>query len=151
MRQHLINSKDDEPDLIWKIISGAIKETAGRNGGRIKKNDIMVSAFEYHEYLRDIFADQGIDGGDIRNLANWRYKTRKAENDRGKFWKWKNLVKKGSLAKDWASGYTILLNQYSIDWTKNFKQNGFPEIIGHDEEVDTMERILSRELSLIHI
>lgn len=145
VRQHLINSKDDEPDLIWKIISGAIKETAGRNGGRIKKNDIMVSAFEYHEYLRDIFADQGIDGGDIRNLANWRYKTRKAENDRGKFWKWKNLVKKGSLAKDWASGYTILLNQYSIDWTKNFKQNGFPEIIGHDEEVDTMERILSRQ------
>ncbi len=147
LRQYLKDNDPDDSELTWKILSGAIEETAERNGRRIKKNDVLVSASENHPYLKNIFADIGIDAQDIRNLANWIYKTRKNEEDRKKFWKWKNLVKKGSLAKDWASGYTILLDRYSIDWTKNFKKRGFLEIIGHDEEISTMERILSREKS----
>jgi len=145
VRRHLKSSKDDDSELIWRIIFGAIKETAERDGKRIKKNDLLVSAFKHHEYLRNLFANQGIDEGDIRNLSNWVYRTQKMISDRKKFWKWKNLVKKGSLAKDWASGYTILLDRYSIDWTNKFKKIGFPEIIGHKEEVNAIERILSRE------
>ncbi len=147
LRRELRESRDGEPGLTDEIISGAVAEVAGRNGKRVKKNDILFSASERHDHLKGLFADRGIDSRDIRNLANWIYKTRKAESDRRKFWKWKNLVKKGSLAKDWASGYTILLDRYSIDWTKNFKKTGFPEIIGHKDEISAMERILSRERS----
>ncbi len=145
VRRNLKRSEDGEPGMMDDIISGAVAEVAGRNGKRIKKNDILFSASERHGYLKDLFSDKGMESRDIRNLADWIYKTRKVESDRRKFWKWKNLIKKGSLAKDWASGYTILLDRYSVDWTKNFKKTGFPEIIGHKEEISAMERILSRE------
>ncbi len=145
VRKSLIEIEDEDPDLMWKLIAGALIETRNRNGKRIKKNDILVSAYENHPFFKNILTDKGIEAQDIRNLADWIHRTKRISENRKKFWKWKNLIKKGSLAKDWASGYTILLDRFSIDWTRKFKKEGFPEIIGHKEEIRTMERILSRK------
>ena len=69
---------------------------------------------------------------------------RKKEENKKKFWKWENLIKKGSLAKDWASGYTIMLDKFSINWTDYFKRNGFPDIIGHKKQIEETERVLAK-------
>jgi len=137
--------EDDDSELLEKIIIASAQETADRKGGRIKKNDVLVAAYKEYPYIREVFDDKGINGDDIRNLSNWIYKLKQKESEEKRFWEWKNLIKRGSLAKDWASGYTILLDKFSSDWTDIFKKVGFPEIVGRDQEVDEIERILSRE------
>ncbi len=64
-----------------------------------------------------------------------------AENK--KFWKWKNLIKKGSLAKAWSAGYTLTLDKFGVDYSEMEKMAGFPRVIGHQKEIKRMERILS--------
>ncbi|MGI6636975.1 MAG: AAA family ATPase [Minisyncoccales bacterium] len=136
---------EESKEILYKVINRSLLETADRGGKRIKKNDVLVAAFQEYSLIKDVFADKGANADDIRNISNWIYKLRIKEDEDKRFWEWKNLVKKGSLAKDWASGYTILLDQYSHDWTKSFRRVGFPEIIGRDKEAAAMERILSRE------
>jgi ATP-dependent Clp protease ATP-binding subunit ClpC len=53
----------------------------------------------------------------------------------------------GSLAKDWAAGYTLTLDRFSIDLSEVVKRKGFPEIIGHQKEIAALERILARRES----
>ncbi len=143
LRKTLTKIKNEDSNLLTKIIEGAIIETRERGGKRIKKNDILISATENYPFLQGLFAEKGIDKKDIQNLSNWVYQTRKKSEEKKKFWEWKNLIKKGSLAKDWASGYTIFLDRFSDNWTKIFQKRGFPEIIGHKDEIKAVERILA--------
>jgi len=48
----------------------------------------------------------------------------------------------GSLGKDWATGYTITLDQYSIDWRKSVKKWLFKAIIGHEKEIEQVQAAL---------
>lgn len=144
IRGELKNRKDENQELLWEVIEESIYETLSRDGKRVKKNDVLVSACNHHLLLKSLLVNNQIEIQDIRNLSNWIYRTKTSLSDRKKFWKWRNLIKRGSLAKDWASGYTILLDRFSTNWTNVFKKNGFPEMIGHKEEIKVMERTLSR-------
>jgi hypothetical protein len=43
---------------------------------------------------------------------------------------WENLLKHGSLGRDWAFAYTVTLDKFSIDWTRIIEARGVEEIIG---------------------
>ena len=48
------------------------------------------------------------------------------------------------MGKDWASGYTITLDQYGIDWRKIVSTWTHREIVGHQKEIEQAEMILAR-------
>lgn len=54
------------------------------------------------------------------------------------------MAKIGSVGKEFAAGYTITLDKFSVDLTKEVLRLGYPEIIGHQTEIEQMERILAR-------
>ena len=82
---------------------------------------------------------------DIPNILRWHYQLRVKIAEQKKFWLKKNLRRYGSFGKDWASGYTITLDQFGYDISKEVMALGFPRVIGHAKEKDTIERVLSRQ------
>ena len=54
------------------------------------------------------------------------------------------MVRKGSIARDLTSGYSILLDSYSRDLKESFKMVGFREIVGHKNEIKQTERVLEK-------
>lgn len=52
---------------------------------------------------------------------------------------------RGSLARDWAAAYTITLDRFVIDRTKEARRLGFPRVVGHEKEMKAMERALTRQ------
>ena len=48
------------------------------------------------------------------------------------------------MAKNWTAGYTLTLDRFSIDLSEVAKRQGFPDIIGHQKEIEATERILAR-------
>ncbi|MEK7167817.1 MAG: hypothetical protein AAB791_02325, partial [Patescibacteria group bacterium] len=82
---------------------------------------------------------------DIENLTWWLESLKKRTADKRRWWDYQNLMKKGTLAKEWTAGYTIHLDKYSVDWTEIAKKQGFPEIIGHAKEIEQIERVLARQ------
>ena len=109
---------------------------------RIEIGDILIALTRHDLIFKQILIDADLKAEDIENLTRWlEYLERKIEEGR-KFWEWKNLLKNGTLAKEWTAGYTVNLDKFSVDITTMMRSQGFREIFTHKKEVAMVERIL---------
>ncbi len=111
---------------------------------RIEMGDILAGMSQYDPVFKKILITANLKKEDIENLSWWVENLDRKIRENKKFWEWKNLIKRGSIAKDWAAGFTITLDQFSTDWTEVIKKRGFEDIIGHKRELEQIETILSR-------
>jgi len=72
---------------------------------------------------------------------NEYYQEREKKN---KWWEKENLFLYPPLARDWAYGYTYLLNHYSDELTSENYLQGKPSIIDRDKEIHAIEEVLSK-------
>ncbi|MDO8436083.1 MAG: ATP-dependent Clp protease ATP-binding subunit [bacterium] len=122
----------------------ALKIAREKNHSRISVGDILTSLSGQEPVFKNILIEHELKKEDIENLTWWQESLEKEIEENSKFWEWKNLIKKGSLAKSWASGYTITLDRFSIDLSEVVRKQGFQEVIGHQKEMEAIERILAR-------
>ena len=128
-----------------KVILTATGIAQNRGKENIAIEDIIISQSKIDPIFRKHLIAGGLKTDDIENLSWWLEFLEEKTAERKKFWEWKNLIKRGTIAKNWAAGFTITLDQFSADWTEVLKDRGMEEIMGPDEEVMEMERILSQE------
>ncbi|MCJ7787010.1 AAA family ATPase, partial [Patescibacteria group bacterium] len=127
-----------------KVILEALKIAQRKNHQTIEMGDILISQSQIDPTFKKYLIATNLKTQDIENLADWLESLKEKNAERKKFWEYKNLAKRGNLAKQWAAGYTITLDQYSIDWTDFIKRRGFEEIIGHKLTIEKIERILTK-------
>ena len=145
LKKYLKKSIDVKIDIKQEVILNALKVAQRKKHQRIEKGDMITALSEYEPMFKKILIENNLTTKDVENLTWWEENLEEEIKERKKFWKWENLIKKGSLAKEWAFGYTITLDKFSIDLSKVLKKRGSPEIIGHQEEIRAIERILSKE------
>jgi len=126
------------------IILESFKIAEKKEHPRVEIGDIITALAKYDLIFRQILIDANLKVEDIENLTWWLEDLEERIRERKKFWEWKNLIKRGTLAKEWTAGYTLTLDRFSIDISEVVRRRGFPEIIGHKKEIEAMERILSR-------
>jgi ATP-dependent Clp protease ATP-binding subunit ClpC len=134
-----VYSKDFQNSILESL-----KIAQKKNHQRVEIGDILTALAKEDLIFQRVLIETGLKVEDIENLTWWLESLEEKVAERKKFWEWKNLIKKGTLAKEWAAGYTITLDRYSIDLTELMKKMGFPEHIGHKAEIEAIERILSR-------
>ncbi len=134
------NFSKDFQDTIFE----ALKISGQKDRKRIEIGDILAALAGKDLIFRKILIDSGLREEDMDNLGRWRESLKENIENRKKFWEYKNLAKHGSIAREWASGYTIILDQFGIDWTDYVKNRGFEKIIGHKETILQVERVLGR-------
>jgi ATP-dependent Clp protease ATP-binding subunit ClpC len=127
------------------VILEAAKFAQGRNKERIGSGDILVAQAKIDPTFKKALIDSNLKKEDIENLVIWFESVEKKIERKRKFWEYENLMSWGSLGRDWAAGYTITLDQFSMDWLGGIKLYGIEEMIGHERELLQMERILSRD------
>ena len=132
-------SKDFQ-DTIYE----ALKILEGKDHKRIEIGDILAALAKKDLIFRKILVDSGLREEDIDNLVRWLEALKERTENKNKFWEYKSLAKHGSIATEWASGYTIVLDKFAIDWTDYVKNRGFEKIIGHKEAISQSERVLGR-------
>ncbi|MCG2699824.1 ATP-dependent Clp protease ATP-binding subunit [Candidatus Parcubacteria bacterium] len=122
---------------------GAMKMAQQGNRQRIEARDILVGISKA-EFFKSILIEASLKMEDFENITLWfDYLKRKTE-ERKKFWNYDNLTAYGSLGKDWATGYTITLDQYSVDWRRLVRRWLFKAIIGHEKEIEQVQAALSK-------
>ncbi len=127
-----------------EIILESAEIAKGRGHSRIEVGDVFTSLAKKDPIFQHLLVENNLRVEDIENLTWWYESlTRKREREK-RWWEYDNLIKKGTLAKEWTAGYTVTLDKYSIDWTESAKRQKFPEIIGHESEIEQTERILAR-------
>jgi len=136
--------KDIFADSFKEVILESLKIAKKRKNKKIEIFDIVVALAKYDSVFKELLIKYDLKAKDIENLSLWLKRLEKREEKTKRFWEWENLLKKGSLAKEWAAGYSITLDRFSVDLTELARIKGFPKIIGREEEVSEMERVLSK-------
>jgi len=130
----------------------SLKVAEKKNHLRIEAGDIITGLAKHDLIFKKILIDNNLKVQDIENLSWWLEDLEKKIKESKRFWEWKNLIKRGSLGKEWTAGYTLTLDRFSIDLSEVLRKRGFPEIIGHQKEISAVERILSgREINNVLI
>ncbi len=127
--------KDDE-------IKEIIFELSNQKKEKISPGDLFVLLSKKNIIFKNFLIENQIKTEDIQQVWQWVEYLEQEFLERKKFWKFENLLRFGSLAREWTAGYTILLDRFSTDVTKIMKKQGFRRIFAHAEEVETMEKIL---------
>ncbi len=135
-----VGYSQDYKDTIWESLKIAQK----RGHQKVVVGDILSALAAHDPVFRKVLIDANLKKEDIENLSWWLESLRKRVEERKKWWQYENLMKRGTLAKEWTAGYTLNLDRYSTDWTETAKKQRFPEIIGHQKEIEQAERILGR-------
>ncbi len=127
-----------------KAILSALQIAKERGGQRIIIGDLISALSEVDTTFKKYLMAVNLKSRDIKNLSWWLEDLKNKIEERKKFWLWKNLIKQGSMAKNWTAGYTLTLDRFSLDLSEIAKRQGFPDIIGHQKEIEAIERILAR-------
>lgn len=127
-----------------KTIKDAAKIAKDRGYETIGEKEIFAALSKDDEFFKKILIDYDLKAVDVENMTAWLSSAEDVAEKNRKFWSYENLLRKGSFGKQWASGYTITLDQYSTDWTKTVSRWMFREIIGHKKEIEESEMILAR-------
>ncbi len=145
IKEKIIAKKSQWLGNYEKLIVKAAKIAAGRGKGKIGVGDILIAGASEVKEFENYLTLNGLEGADILNLVDWvEYWQEKMEMLK-KFWDKENLKRIGRIGRDWASGYTVLLDRYSYDLREKIGRSGVREIIGHQREAEIMERILEKE------
>ncbi len=126
------------------VIVTALKTALSEDHNTVGAGSLMVGLAEHNSLLKEILVQADLKKDDIVNLSWWFSSIENKIARNKEWWAYENLLQYGSLGKDWASGYTITLDQYSIDWSVIGSKQGFGEIIGHKIEIEETERVLAR-------
>ncbi len=127
-----------------KVILDAGKLSVQRNHNVIGEKEILVALARNNDFFKKALIEYDIKISDIENLTLWldSIEERLAKNKR--FWSYENLSRIGTTGKDWSSGYTINLDQYSIDWRNVVSKWLLREVIGHQKEIEEVQMVLAR-------
>ncbi|MDD5221149.1 MAG: AAA family ATPase [Candidatus Pacebacteria bacterium] len=137
------NRSGEETVLLETIIKFAKQLAESKGNVNITIGDLIMSLAKHESFFKKELIIRGLQAEDVEGLINWQDRVANKQKENAKFWEYKNMVRKGSLGKQWAAGYTITLDQYSIDWTEKIKKEGYPDVIGYVNETELAERILS--------
>ena len=125
-----------------EITKKALIVAKERKRNRVYLRDLLFVLSKENIFFQKYLIVKDLKPEDIDNLGKWFERVEKEIKRTKKFWAYDNLLKKGSLARNWTSGYTVTLNKYSIDITEEVRQNSF-KLVDHQKELNLLERYLT--------
>ena len=132
------------PDF-QKIILPSAKAALESGKQKIYLGDLLVGFALADEFFQKFLTQSDFKKDDIFNLVSWYSRLEKTVAFRKRFWDKENLMKNGSIARDFAAGYTITVDKYARDIRRAIRKGGEQEIVGHKREAEQVERVLERE------
>lgn len=139
----------DKADVLFsesfeKTIQEALNLAGQRARGFIGEKEILIALSKNDEFLKKILVQHDLKDKDLENITLWLDNLEEKIQDSKKFWTRENLLKFGSLGRDFASGFTVTLDQFSINWWKITRSSVFGDIIGHQKEIEEVQTILTK-------
>ena len=140
----LSKSKINFSKSFEKIIIESVKISAEAGHDKIGEKEILISLAKNDDFFKQVLIEAELKDRDVLNICYWLDSLEKKIKENKKFWAKDNLSRIGSLGKDFASGFTFTLDQFSFNWREYVRKNVFSEVVGHQKEIDQLEVILSK-------
>jgi len=107
--------------------------------------NILIALAVHSEFFRKFLFHEKLKKNDVRVLTRWQSSLQSKRETAQQFWSKENLQSFRGVGKGWASGYTIHLDRYAHDVTRQILKHGFrANLYGRKAESENIERILAR-------
>lgn len=143
VKKELKRSLKINEESFEKAIVESINIAVSKKHKRVTSGDLLSALAKVDETFKEVLLMNKLKKEDIDNLVIWLENIERKKMLARKFWRYENLAKRGTLAKEWTAGFTITLDQYSRDITDSIRKKDL-EFIGHEDQIKIMERTLSR-------
>ena len=143
----LENSKRQRKLLpsLGKILLAAAQEALKEKHSRLGIVDILMALGRYDASFVQVLIQHNLDANDFQHVLEWYERLYQKSKQHQKFWTLKNLLRKGSLAANWAAAYTLTIDRYATDWTRLARlENPDLSVLGHQKEIAQIEDILDK-------
>jgi ATP-dependent Clp protease ATP-binding subunit ClpC len=137
LKKRLLEDKREEDEL-----ENLVTEL-GEGKEKIKIGEILFNLAQKNKIFKEFLIQYELKPDDLKEVSDWIDYLKEEFLEAKKFWKYENLIKKGTLAREWTAGYTVLLDKFSFDVTKSMRSQAHRRIFAHEDEVKTMETILA--------
>lgn len=115
-----------------------------RNHSLIEVEDMLEALAERNKQFNDLLIAYDLTSSDIFRMAHWyRIIAETIAKEKNTLLP-RNLKRYGTIGREWAHAYTITLDLFSRELTKQVRRQNFPRAIGHDKEKDALEAILAK-------
>src|SRR3989344_3136916 len=129
-------------DDFKKAVLAAANAAAVWQGDHIGERELFLGLAAHDEFFKKVLSDHDLKLQDVENLTAWQGALEKKIAKNNEVWSRENLATLGSLGRDFASGFTVTLDAFSVDWRKVVSRDIFQEIVGHTKEVEEVEMAL---------
>ncbi len=96
------------------------------------------------ETLEAVLKENKLSEEDFKEIVLWVSRQHEREILAKRFWRRENLLAGRGIGKDWAYGYTANLDKYSVDLGAPSARKFKSYLIGRENEIEQIERILVR-------
>lgn len=112
---------------------------------KIGVGDTLSALARENSLFSKFLFDFELEPEDVENVSQWFETMTARRNEARKFWLYENLMRVPGIGKAWAASYTINLDKFSRDLTEESEKTTGRNLalIGHDDEIETIERILA--------
>lgn len=144
-----LSEKDVKKEGTWGSFEeflAALQQISKEEGWQfVTKNDLLSALALVSGPFKEALFNKELKDEDLRNILFWAAAEENDRQKRLKFWNNQSLVATKGIAHDWAYGYTLSLDRYARDITRDLTTGKItPYLVGRDEEVDSVQKILSR-------
>lgn len=131
-------------DSFQKTMETALAIAAQRGLESIGDKELLAALAVHDPFFKKLLVEHELKENDVEHITLWLDVLEATDQKNKTFWAKENLLQYGSLGKNWASGFTIYLDRFSIDWRHITGHQIFHGIIGHKKEVDELETVLAK-------
>lgn len=129
---------------IEELIEKAFKVAKENNHEIVEKGDLLVALAKINPILKEMLTEYDLSPQDVAKAAWWLGTLEKQQKEQKQWWQERNLRKRGTLARQWTAGFSPILDQFSFDLTESLKKQNVSRLVGHEKEMQSLERALSR-------
>jgi ATP-dependent Clp protease ATP-binding subunit ClpC len=141
--KNISEAKADQSQITERVMIAAVQNAVKEKGVEIIIGDLLIGLFEIEPDFTEVVKAVNLQKEDLENVVYWERAIEDKIRETRKFWEEKNIARTGGIGKDWAAAYTNVLDQFSQDITVAAAGIGY-SIIGHDAEINQLERLLVR-------
>jgi ATP-dependent Clp protease ATP-binding subunit ClpC len=141
--KNITNPSSSQSQYGEKVLITAAQNAVKEKAQEIIIGDLLIGLFEVEPEFTEAVKNANLQKKDLENVVYWERVIEDKIRQAKKYWEEKNITRTGGIGKDWAAAYTNVLDQFSQDITAAASGIGY-SIIGHDTEINQLERLLIR-------
>ncbi|MFA6992736.1 MAG: hypothetical protein WC269_05695, partial [Candidatus Gracilibacteria bacterium] len=112
-----------------QAIRDALETSQAKKHKYIEPGDMFLALAKNEPIIGAFLLDADLRPDDVRNSVLWWEDGEEIKKQKKRFWDYENLSRKGSIGRSWSSGYTITLDEYSIDYNQLVLSEGMQTVI----------------------